>query len=477
MSREKELAKNTVILTFGKICTQFVSFLLLPLYTALLLPEEYGMVDLFNTYIILLVPIFNWQFESGLFRFMLDCRDNKDRQKEIFTTVIVSNIYQSLIYITFYYLAHNFIASEYKIFLAIDVIINIFLNTLLQFPRGLGHNTSYAIASFLSASTTVALNVIFITVFRMGAYGMFLATVIAKVITIIYLVMSQKVWRYFILRKASMKTFKEISKYSFPLIPNQLSWWVVGVSDRTIVTWTISVAANGVYSIANKFSSMFITFYNIFNMSWTESVSLHIEDEDRNEFLAETINSMFKLFSAICFGIIACMPFVFPILINEQYSTAYQQIPILMIAVLFQVVVGLYSVIYVALKKSVEIAKTSFYAAIINIVVDIILIKFIGMYAASISTLLAYATMAVYRYFHVKKYVNVGLGHGLLCSTVIIGLLTLGSYYYNRMIINVLVLIIVIIYAIVINKNFLRSTVKLIINKVMYIARDRKEII
>ena len=81
MNRQKELAKNTIILTVGKICTQFVSFLLLPLYTSLLAPEEYGIVDLVNTYIVLLTPIFNWQFENGLFRFLLDYRNDEYKKK------------------------------------------------------------------------------------------------------------------------------------------------------------------------------------------------------------------------------------------------------------------------------------------------------------------------------------------------------------------------------------------------------------
>ncbi|MDE7364421.1 MAG: oligosaccharide flippase family protein, partial [Ruminococcus sp.] len=405
MSKGKELAKNTIILTLGKICTQFIGFLLLPLYTALLQPDEFGIVDLFNTYITLLVPIFNWQFENGLFRFMLDCRGDKTQQTKLFSTVIITNFFQSIIYILVFIVAHNFISSEYKIFLAIDVVLNIFLNTLLQFPRGLGKNGSYAIGSFISAASTVCLNVVFIAGLKMGALGMFLATVGAKILSILYLVLSQKVWHYFRISCYDKKIFKSISKYSFPLIPNQLSWWVIGASDRSIVSYVINVAANGVYSVANKFSSIFITFYNIFNMSWTESISIHLDDDDRDEFLSEIINTMFKLFSSVCIGMIACMPFVFPIFIDTKYDKAYQQIPILMIAVLFQVVVGLYSAIYVALKKSVEIAKTSFFAAVINIVVDIVLIRFIGLYAASVSTLAAYAVMAIYRYFHVKRYV------------------------------------------------------------------------
>lgn len=82
MDRKKELAKNTVILMVGKILTQFVSFFMLPLYTAVLTPGEYGLVDLFNTYCTLLLPLFNWQFDSGLFRFLLDVRDNRESQKK-----------------------------------------------------------------------------------------------------------------------------------------------------------------------------------------------------------------------------------------------------------------------------------------------------------------------------------------------------------------------------------------------------------
>jgi O-antigen/teichoic acid export membrane protein len=458
MNRQKELAKNTIILTVGKICTQFVSFMLLPLYTALLDPTEYGVVDLFNTYITLLVPIFNWQFENGLFRFMIERRKNFDEQKVLFSTVFTTNIFQALVYIVFYFVAQNFISSPYKMFLAIDVVLNIFLNTFLQFPRGLGKNGAYAVGSFISASTTVVMNVVLIAGLGMGAYGMFWATVTAKCMTIIYLVVSQKVWRYIDLRLFDKSLFKQVSKYSLPLIPNQLSWWVIGVSDRSIVSYVLGLAANGIYTVANKFSSVFITFYNIFNMSWQESVALHIDDSDRDEFLTDIINSMFRLFSSVCIGIIACMPFVFPYFINAKYADAYQQIPILMIAVLFQVVVGLYSVIYGAMKKTVEIAKTSFFAAVINIGSNILLINFIGLYAAAVSTLLSYMAMSIYRYIHIKKYVNVRLKAKTVLLTVLIGAIAVAAYYYDHLIINVLALLIVAAYAIISNRKFLLST-------------------
>lgn len=467
MNRQKELAKNTIILTVGKICTQFVSFLLLPLYTALLVPEEFGIVDLFNTYITLLTPICNWQFENGLFRFMIDERSDFDGQKKLFSTVFLTNIVQAVVYLLLFAVFQGFIHSEYKIFLAFDVALNIFLNTLLQFPRGLGKNVIYSIGSFVSAISTVVLNILFIAVLRWGAYGMFTATLIGKIITIAYLFVAMKTWRYFSFKAADKSVFKSVSKYSLPLVPNQLSWWVIGASDRTVVSHFISVAVNGIYSVANKFSTVFVTFYNIFNLSWTESVSLHMNDSDRDDFLTDVINTMFNLFAAVDIGIIASMPFLFKFgFINAQYDQAYYQIPILMIAVLFQVVVGLYSVVYVALKKSKEIAKTSLMAAIINLSVDLILIKAIGLYAASVSTLVAYAAMAIYRYIDVQRFVSVRFKAKNIVITVGIAAATIAVYYIRNIYGCAAILAIVVAYSVLINKDFLLSTLRGMIGKI-----------
>lgn len=469
MSRKKDLAKNTIILTFGRICTQFVSFLLLPLYTAILEPEVYGIADLFNSYIYLIIPLVSLMLDQGLFRFLLECRENEKRKKVLLSTVLLINCVEILVYVIIYIFIQRFIGSQYKIFLLIDVAVNILLNTFLQFSRGIGKNGIYAVSSFLSASMTVVFNVITLVFLRMGAWGLFISTVLGRVIALITTILLLKTWKYFGIKEFSKEEAKRLMKYSLPFIPNQLSWWVMSVSDRTIISWFLNVAANGLYSVANKFSSIYITFYNIFNLSWTESVSLHINDKDSEEFLENTINTMFKLFYAVCIGIIAYMPLVFPLLINKQYNQAYAQVPILMIAVLFQVIVGLYSVIYVALKKSTEIAKTSFWAAVINICVDVALIKFIGLYAASISTLVAYAAMSVYRYFHIKKYVNVPLHKKsvYLFTTVIVCI----SYYYNNVIMNMLMALGVTIFAIVSNKKFVQDTIVIMLKSIKKINK------
>lgn len=466
MSRETELAKNTFILTIWKISAQLVQFILLPLYTALLIPEEFGVVDLFNTYVTLLVPLFNWQLDRGLFRFLLDCRSNRSGQKKIFSTVTTANILQILIYFLFFFIAQNYIHSEYKVFLAIDVAANIILNTLLQFSRGIGRNRNYAAASFLAASSSVVLNVVFIAFLRMGALGMFLAVCISKFIAIAFLILTLRAWAYVSFKESSIALFKDISKYSLPLIPNALSWWVISASDRSVVSFVLGVAVNGIYSVANKFSAVLIAFYNVFDASWTEMASLHIADDDRIEFLSGITDRMFRLFSSVCLGIIAFMPFVFPILVNRQYSDAYDQIPILLTAVLFQVIVGLYSALYVALKKSVELAKTSIFAAAINFLVDILLISRLRLYAASVSTLAAFSSMALYRYFHIKKYIDIKLKTNTMISVCIVGAVTIISYYWGNALLQSVNLLLVIAYAAAGNHDLIKAIFTSLANRI-----------
>lgn len=461
MGRQKELAKNTAILTFGKICTQCISFFLLPLYTAVLDTSEYGLFDLMITYGTLLIPIVNWQFDQGLFRFLIDVRGNKEKQTKIFSSVFAANIVQSMVFVLIMVLVSVVSDFKYSVFLTTYIVLHVFVALLLQFVRGLGKSTVYAIASFISAVTTVALNAVTLVIFKMGLNGLFLATIAAQIATLAYLLVASRVYKYFKTSSIDGSTYREVRKYSLPLIPNNLAWWVVNVSDRTIVSYVLGVAANGIYTVANKFSNVFINFYNIFNLTWTETVSLHYQDEDRDAFLSDTMTTLYKMFSCACFGIVALMPYIFPIMVHSNYAEAYPQIIILMYAMLLRVVVGLYSCVYIAMKDSKKVATTSGISALINITIDLLLINKIGLYAASISTLVAFGAMAVVRYFDINKILKMKIKGSVLISSIIVGIALAITYYINLPPINLGMLVVVVVYAIAMNLGIITSAVKM----------------
>ena len=463
MSKGKDLAKNTAIVSIGKICTQLITFLLLPVYTAVLSNEEYGVVDLLNTLTSLLLPIVTLQIEQGIFRYLIDCRENNEKQIKLITTIIRFMIIQSIACIVIFLCVSPFIHNEYKYFLMANLLMGIFSSLLLQICRGLGDNATYAIGSFITGAFTVVLNVIFIVAFRWGAYGMLGAIAISNFICSVYIFLKRKIYKYIKPKQFDKKILKEIIKYSVPLIPNMISWWIVSASDRTIISAVIGIAQNGIYSAANKFSGVFTTLYSVFNLTWTESASININSEDRDEFFSKILDFVIRFFGCLCLGTIAVMPFAFNILINEKFAEAYYQIPILILGSVFNILVSFVGSIYVAKKLTKEIAKTSIISAVINIFVNIALIKSIGLYAASISTVIAYALMFIYRWIDVKKYVKFNVNKILMFALTIMYGITIFTYYLKNTTISVVVLVIVVIFAIITNLNsvsYLKQIVK-----------------
>lgn len=463
MSKGKVLAKNTAIVSIGKICTQLITFFLLPVYTAVLSNEEYGVVDLLNTLTSLLLPIATLQIEQGIFRYLIDCRENNKKQTKLITTVIRFMIIQSAVCIIIFLCVSPLIHNEYKYFLMANLLMGIFSSLLLQICRGLGDNATYAIGSFITGAITVLLNIIFIVVFHWGAYGMLGATAISNLLCSLYLLMKKKIYKYIKPKQYDKKILKEIIKYSVPLIPNMISWWIVSASDRTIISAVIGIAQNGIYSAANKFSGVFTTLYSVFNLTWTESASINISSEDRDEFFSKILDFVIRFFGCLCLGTIAVMPFVFNILINEKFAEAYYQIPILILGSIFNILVSFLGSIYVAKKLTKEIAKTSIIAALVNIFVNIVLIKPIGLYAASISTVIAYASMFAYRWIDVKKYVKFNLNRSLMFILIVMYGVTIFTYYCRNNVISAIVLGLVFVFAIIVNINsvgYLKQIVK-----------------
>ena len=460
MSKEKELVKNTAIITFGKVCTQLVSFLLLPLYTSILSTEEYGTVDLVITYSTLLLPFITLALEQALFRFLIDARGNKEKTCQyISTTVYISGIILSgaVAVILGIYI---FTGNQYLPYFALVLGGSVVSAISLQICRGLGDNIGYTLCSITAAIVQIAGNVLFIAVFKFGAQGMMLASFLGYSASGVIPFVRCRLTEYLKLRYFNKETFTELIRYSLPLIPNQLSWWVLSAADKVIVQFFIGISGNGLVAVASRFSGVYIQFSGIFNISWTESATLHIHDKDADNFFIEIINSVYKLFLSACCGIIVCIPFVFPVLINAQYNEAYGLIPIFMVASLCNVVVSLYGVIYVAHKKSVEIAKTAVYAATLNVVSHLLLIHFLGIYASAVSTAIGYGGMAVYRYFHSRKYLTVKFKKSTLFLSILMLAVSFGSYYSCMRIIEILGFLLIFVLSIVLNRRILFSIVQ-----------------
>lgn len=459
MNRNKEFIKNTIILFLGKFTTQFISLLLLPLFTHFLLTEDFGIVDLLQTYITLFVPILTLRLDSATFRFLIDKRKDDNSQKNIISNIMLLLVITLLITISIGLFLVIIINVKYKLYVLLNLLILMVSNVLLQLLRGLGKNKEYSIASILTGLITLTINCVLIIGFAANASSILISSSVANFICILYVIWKTNLFAKIETKLINKTTIKELLAYSCPMIPNALSWWIVNVSDRTIISIFLGSSFNGIYSVSCKFSNIINSIFSIFNMSWQETAVLHIEDKDKDEFFSNMIDKLLMLFSATSLLIIAVLPFVYNWIIGVDYHSSYKFIPILLYANLWSILINLIGGIYVAKKKTKEIAITTLISSILNIVINLIFIKVWGLYAACISTLVAYMAMGIYRYFDCKKYVNVKLNIKNYIFFSILFIWSSMAYINNNVYINILNLILILMYIFTSNRENIKSIV------------------
>lgn len=457
MSRETKLLKNTMVIAIGNICTKCISFFMLPLYTSLLSTAEYGTVDVLNVIVLLSVIILTFQLEQAIFRFLVEVRDDYEKQKEYITTTMFFVAIVNVVCVIVLSFFSQIINYQYTFYIIGTIVLTIIEAFFLQIARGLGCTIVYATGSFINGSLNVLLNVLFIAFLGWKVEGMLLATLLAHLLSSLYLGFKIKIWTFLQLQSFKICSLKELLKYSLPLIPNTLCWWVINGSDKVVINTFIGAAANGIYSVAYKFPSIFSMIANVFHISWTEATAENIESDDNVVFVQRVMNQTIRIYSTVNISIIAIMPFVFSIFVSEAFKEAYLYIPLLMTGSLFHSVANLYGALYTALKKTKEIAKTTLLAAIINLGVNIVLVKYIGLYAAAVSTVLAYIIITYIRHKRIVKDIKITHDKRYLICESIVYLVVFGGYYFGNNMWKICVLVFLIPYCIIQNMEIVKT--------------------
>lgn len=457
MNQKKQLLKNTIIIAIGKLSTQIISFLLLPLYTSKLTPEEYGSYDFLVTLSVFLLPIITLLMEESMFRFLIDAEEPKERKKVITATVFYM-IFGTIIFTIISGIVMAIIQYEYGLLFILFVISNIILSLSNCLARGDGKIKLYSLSNFILGASTIVLNIIFIVPLEMGVNGLLLANTIANGATALIMLKKLRLKKYISKKSLSRKKLNQMIRYSVPLVPNNISWIIISLSDRLMLTAMSGSAANGIYSIANKFPNVIYTCYGFFSTAWKESAARILKEDNKRSYYNSIYKDVKVFLKAIVLGLIAVMPFAFSVLVDPSYSDAYFYIPILTLSIYYTNMSNFYGGIFTAYKDTKIMGSTTVWAAIINVALNLIFIPKFGIYAASGSTLISNWLVYVYRRIRLREYIKLNEKINPVFWLLLIG--TIVSYYINNMVLNIIVFVIVLIYCMYTNKNFLLGLLK-----------------
>ena len=452
MNQKKELIKNTLIISIGKFSTQLVSFLLLPLYTSLLSTSEYGQYDLLNTISIFLIPCVTLLMEEGMFRFLIDAKTDKDKS-QVFSATIIFSLISFLVWSILIFIVGTIIDYPHTIYLIFYILASLLSSLAGSSARGLSKFKLYSLFCFISSFATILLNILFIVVFKMGLSSLFLSYIIGNSIVSIWLLLKIKINKYTNFKNLSKSKVKEMIKYSLPLVPNSISWNAISLTNRLLITNYLGDSKNGIYSIGNRFPTIINTCYSYFNLSWKESASKALKNDDKDDFYNSVYINLKHFLICVSILVIAVLPFLFNILVKNAYREAYYYIPIMIMSVYFSNLSNFCSGIFSAYKDTKILAKTTIVATIINFLITISLISKIGLYAPVVSTLISYFVIYIYRNYKLKKYIIFDKDKYSILSIVVL-LIVSFLYYTKNYILAGIGLLIALIYSYYLNKSF-----------------------
>lgn len=420
MNRYKKLGKNMALMVIGNFSSKVLSFLFLPLYTAILSTEEYGISELMTTTVNLILPFCTLLMTEAVLRFTLDKEYDKKQVFSISLYVCVLGILLVSVLSKFFLTG---VLREYRLLFILFYIFTVFHTIASQFVKGIEKVSIYTLSGVVGTVTVIAFNILFLVVFKMGIVGYLLAHIVSNAASTMFLCIPVKIWKYIEAPKnISAGVAKEMLGYSIPMIPNSMSWWISNSSDKYIVTAFCGVAMNGIYSVAYRIPSIFSIISNIFMSAWQISAVEDFGSEQTTSFYSKIYN-IYNVGNMIIVSALICgTKLLAGFLFSNDFFQAWVFVPVLLIAYLFNTIAAFLGSIYTSAKKTKMLFISTFAAAVTNIILNFVFVPVMGAMGAAIATLISYFIVWVVRLIDTRRIIklNINIGRDII-SYLILG--------------------------------------------------------
>lgn len=405
MNKYKTLLSNTLLISIGTFGSKILVFFMVRFYTGYLTPADYGTADLITQTANLLFPVISLGITDGVFRYALD---NARGRRSIFTVGFSVITAGSLMFVFIIPLLN--IVDEFKGHIWLIVIYTMascYHSLCSQFIRARGNTALFAVQGIVNTALVILLNITFLAVLKIGITGYVLSVVLADFICTVFLFIKERLWTQFT-PHPRRSAFYKMLRYSIPLIPATIFWWITSVSDRYMVNGFIGSAANGIYSVSYKIPTILTIVSSVFMQAWQFSAVTESHG-NRREHIAFFTN-VWRSFQAVMFlagsFIIAFAKPAIKILSTAEYYSAWKYVPLLSASMIFTAFVSFTGTVYVVNKQSGVSFLTSMAGALINIILNFILIPSpLGVQGAAIATFIAYLVVFVIRAVNTRKYI------------------------------------------------------------------------
>lgn len=408
-----DLIKNLFLFFIATFIPKAITFFMIPLYTSCLTTAEYGIVDLLNTTVQLLLPFLTLQIQDAMLRFAMD---KTNTEEDVFTVGIRIITTGALVLILGCLILKltGLMSLEwiYVAFLVITYSTNALKSISSYFCRGIDKIKHVTGSNIIYTVAVVSCNLIFLLVFDWGVYGYLAALSIGNLVSTAVLFFGARLYSYIKPTVADKTLTKKIVVFSVPMIFSALSWWANNSLDKYILKFFWDASAVGLLAVAYKIPSVLSLFGQTVANAYSISAIKEFDANDTDGFLGKSYH-VINIFYVLCCSFLMLINMqLSKLLFAKDFYSAWKLVPPLLVSALASQMSLMCEQYFIALKKTKIISVTAVMGTCINFILNITLIPKFGAYGAAIATAASFATAWIVRYVIVQRYVK--LKHNLL---------------------------------------------------------------
>lgn len=411
MERYKRLGLNIIWIFVGNFGAKAISFLLLPFYTHWLSPEDYGVTDVLNVYASLVSTIIFCNITDSIFIFPKG--EKLERQKMYFSSCIVFFLiavsFLTMLFFTiafvFKHYEINSIFTDYIWYVWLMASTSMFSQIVQQFVRSIDKIKIYSATGIVSTICTALFSFLLIPLY--GVDGFVISMSFAALVASVYTIFAAKAHRYIDMKLIDRRSISEMLKYSIPLIPNGLMWFLINSLNRPLLEHYTSLAAIGIYAVAYKIPSVLKMTFQMFQQAWVISALEEAKTESFDVFYNRMLKLLVIIQVSLAIILTISSKYFVELLTSEGYNDAYRYIPMLIISVIFDNIAAFVGVNFSISRQSKYYFYSTLYGGLSAVLFNSILIPLWGIWGACISVVLSLFCTMIARIIYSWRYVKI----------------------------------------------------------------------
>ena len=414
----KSLSNSVAWYGMGNLFIRSVSFILLPLYSNLISTAEFGNYALLMSVYTIASVIYQLGMHGSLNKFYIEAK-TEERKKLIFSSIINSILLFGIVVTIFLSLFSDWLSvlifetSEFSSLLVL-IFVSLLFETLtfyILFLLKTKELSKKVVAySGIGAIINLCLNILFVYYLRLSVAGIILAQLISA--AILLLVMLNVIKDEYVL-KLDQKIFKNVIKFSLPLVAAGILSSAVDVADRFILNYYLGKDEVGIYSFAYRIAMVMNVFVISFRTAWSPySLNLFYSRDYKSSF-GKTLTKMVALSGVILLVVSLFGDYLFDIkflqvsMFNQAYKAGMVILPLVIIGYIFSGISSFYSVYPYISNKSYHFLYADLLSFLINVALNFILIPWLGIIGAAFATAIGFLVGAAYLFFISRDQIKI----------------------------------------------------------------------